>query len=134
LEKRLGHGLRGGTARLTVYNLVTDRMSLEYKQPFSSGLGWEWNFVPKKFRGIDEERFLLFLGNRSSFPGSQRTTKEFIPELGTEQYYAKKVSFTKKLVFLFHGWANSGLFSLPLNSSEWNSESLHLFLFQGKEF
>ncbi len=123
----------GGTARLTVSNIVTDGLSLEYKQPFLSG--WEWNFVPKKFSGIDWERFLLFLG------------KIFIPRLfedhervyfeawnGTILHYAKKVSFTKKLVFLFHGWGNSGLFSLPLNNLERNSEILRLFLFQGTEF
>ena len=47
--------------------------------------GWERNFVPKKFRGIDSERFPLFRGRKHSFRGIPSSAEEPIPKLGTEQ-------------------------------------------------
>jgi hypothetical protein len=66
--------------------------------------GWERNFVPKKFRGIDSEQFPLFRGKKCSFRGIPSSMEEFIPsfteelipKLGMEWNYAKNISFTKK--------------------------------------
>jgi hypothetical protein len=44
-----------------------------------------WNFVPKKFRGIDSERFPLLRGRKCSFRGIPSSAEEPIPKLGTEQ-------------------------------------------------
>jgi hypothetical protein len=64
-------------------------------------LDWDRNFIPKKFSGIDSERFLLFCGRKCSFRGILRSTEKLIP--------------------------NSLHLSLPRNGSERNSES---FLFR----
>jgi hypothetical protein len=42
------------------------------------------NFVPKKFRGSDSERFPLFRGRKCSFRGIPGSTEESIPKLRTE--------------------------------------------------
>ncbi len=42
-------------------------------------------FVPKKFRGIDSERFPLFRGRKHSFRGIPSSAEEPIPKLGTER-------------------------------------------------
>jgi hypothetical protein len=47
-------------------------------------LGWERNFVPKKFRGIASERFPLFRGRKHSFRGIPSSAEEPIPKLGTK--------------------------------------------------
>ncbi len=47
--------------------------------------GWEQNFVPKKFLGIDSERFPLFRRRKCSFRGISSSAEEPIPKLGTEQ-------------------------------------------------
>jgi hypothetical protein len=87
----------------------------------SSEWGWQRNFVPKKFRGIDSEWFPLFRGRKCSFQGIPRFTEESIPRLGTEG----------------NGMKNSCSSKQPFSSetaSERNSESLFLFLFHGTEF
>jgi hypothetical protein len=58
--------------------------------------GWERNFVPKKFRGIDSERFLLFRGRKCSFRGILSSAEEPIPKLGTEQ---NGTEFREKIKF-----------------------------------
>ncbi len=58
--------------------------------------GWERNFVPKKFRGIDSERFPLFRGRKCSFQGLPSSAEEPIPQLGTEQ---NGTEFREKIKF-----------------------------------
>jgi hypothetical protein len=62
----------------------------------SDSYGWERNFAPKKFRGIDSERFPLFRGRKGSFRGIPNSVEEQIPKLGTEQNGAE---FREKMKF-----------------------------------
>ncbi len=58
--------------------------------------GWERNFIPKKFRGIDSEWFPLFRGRKCSFRGIPSSAEEPIPKLGTER---KGTEFREKMKF-----------------------------------
>ncbi len=63
----------------------------------SSFKGWERNFVLKKFRGIDSERFRYSEEeNVHSVWGIPRSTEESIPKLGTERNSAKQMNFSKQ--------------------------------------
>ncbi len=75
--------------------LVTD-LTLQYHYMTLCVFGWERNFVPKIFRGIDSERFPLFRGRKSSFRGIPSSAEEPVPKLGTERNHAEKISFTKQ--------------------------------------
>ncbi len=91
--------------------------------------GWERNFVPKKFRGIDSEWFPLFRGRKCSFRGIPSSAEEPILKLGTEQNSAKKLSFTELAPHglydysdIEHYYWNFGLPSFVLSrfsSAEW---------------
>jgi hypothetical protein len=58
-------------------------------------LGWQRNFVPKKFRGIDSEQLPLFRRRKCSFGGILKFMEESIPKLGMVGNGLKKISFTK---------------------------------------
>ncbi len=58
--------------------------------------GWERNFVPKNFHGIDSERFPLFRERKSSFRGIPSSAEEPIPKLGTER---NGLDFREKIKF-----------------------------------
>ncbi len=47
-------------------------------------LGWQENFVPKKFGGIDSERLLFFSERQCSFRGIPRFMEKSILKLGIE--------------------------------------------------
>ncbi len=74
--------------------------------------GCHRNYVPKKFRGIDSERFSLFYGKKWSFLGILCVSELSIPRFGTErngtELNSAKHIFQKSLIW----------FSLSLNSSE----------------
>jgi hypothetical protein len=91
----------------------------------SQNYGWQRNFIPKKFRGIDSEWYPLFRGRKCSLRGIPRFTEESIPKLGTEWKYRKKCVLQK---ILLQQTELRACFS-PQNASERNSE---LFLFRGK--
>jgi hypothetical protein len=113
--------------------------------------GWQRNFIPKNFRGIDSEWLPLFRGRKCSFRGIPGFTEGLIPKLGTEENGMKKICFTKNpapanrkdIMFssetcfgskfrefdqFFSTERNSKHFSPLRNGSERNFES---FLFRG---
>ncbi len=89
---------------LLLFNICTQTAVLTEitrNEHMGSTYGWERNFVPKKFRGIDSERFPLFRGRKHSFRGIPSSAEEPIPKLGTERNgtewnSAEKISFTKQ--------------------------------------
>jgi hypothetical protein len=56
---------------------------------------WQWNFVPKKFCGVDSEQLPFFCGRKCSLRGIPKFTEKFIPKHGTEGNSMTKTSFTK---------------------------------------
>ncbi len=113
------------------------------------GKGWERNFVLKKFRGIDSERFPLFRGRKCSFRGITRSTEESFPTKKNLFYRtAKKLNkmsspYLKSCLFWhFFEFFESFLFQAHRMESVffckmlWNNicfVSLLLFLFHGLE-
>ncbi len=76
--------------------LETSTLSCNEEEEKITKQGWERNFVPKKFRGIDSERFPLFRGRKCSFRGIPSSAEEPIPKLGTERNGAE---FREKMKF-----------------------------------
>ncbi len=104
-------------------------------------LGWQRNFVPKKFRGIDLDWLPLFCGRKCSFRGIPRFTEESIPngrKWHEKNWFYKKYWSSKengqhvlsKTCFSteFQEFSSifSGIPSIFLLCSERNSESLLL--------
>jgi hypothetical protein len=84
--------------------------------------GWERNFVPKKFRGIDSERFPLFRGRKCSFPDIPSSAEEPIPKLGTERNgteFREKMKFYGTCTASLHSDGLYILLWVVLSSTEW---------------
>ncbi len=61
-----------------------------------SCVGLERNFVPKKFRGIDSERFPLFRGRKYSFRGIPSSAEEPVLKLGTKRNGTERNGIPRK--------------------------------------
>jgi hypothetical protein len=79
----LGDRLRKACKSPHISFVVQFKSFISYVQRVCN-LGWERNFVPKKFNGIDSERFPLFRGRKHSFRGILSSAEEPIPKLGTK--------------------------------------------------
>jgi hypothetical protein len=109
--------------------------SLSLEHPQSRLLVWQWNFVPKKFRGIDSERLLLFRGGECSFRGIPRFTEENSEARNGMELQEKNV-FCNKSCSRKPNWERAFVREMLRNgiprvclyfcSTEWNSELFSL--------